>query len=94
MERNILLYAIDCALGILFVISFVTGLLKFTLLLQLTGLNDIVFPSALISTVHDWSGIFLGLLVFLHLYMNRRWILAMTKRIRGISPQDPGLMDK
>jgi len=89
MDKNILLYSIDLAMGIVFVTVFVTGLLKFTLLLQLTGLNDIILPSALISELHDWSGIMLGCFVFLHLYMNRTWIAAMTGKIGKDSRSDP-----
>jgi hypothetical protein len=71
------------------VISFVTGLLKFTLLLRLIGLNALVLPSARISDIHDWSGILLGFLVFLHLYMNRRWIISMTGKILATTRSDP-----
>lgn len=78
MDRNKTLFAVDVAMGIVFLVSFLTGLLKFTLLLRLSGLSGIILPSALISDVHDWSGILLGLLVFLHLYLNRRWILAVA----------------
>jgi hypothetical protein len=74
-------WGVDLALGITFAISFITGVLKFTLLLRLTGLNRLVLPSALISDVHDWSGIALGLLVFLHLFLNRHWIISMTKAV-------------
>jgi hypothetical protein len=68
-------------MGIFFVTSVATGLLKFTLLLRLGGLNQLLLPSAFISDVHDGSGIFLASFVFIHLYMNRRWIIAMTRKI-------------
>ena len=85
MDRNRILYSVDLAMGIVFLLSFFTGLLKFTLLLRVTGLSARILPSALISDIHDWSGILLGVLVFLHLYMHRRWILAMTKKVTGVS---------
>jgi cytochrome b subunit of formate dehydrogenase len=81
MDRNKLLYATNVLMGFFFITSFVTGLLKFTLLLRLSGLNRLLLPSALISDIHDLSGIMLGLLVLFHLYMNRRWIIAMTRKI-------------
>lgn len=68
-------------MGIMFAICFITGLLKLTLLLRLTGLNMIVLPSALISDLHDWSGIALGAFVCLHLFLNRHWIISMTNEI-------------
>lgn len=89
MDRNRIVYAVDFALGIVFLVSLLSGLFKFTLLHRLTGLETVVLPSALISDIHDWSGILLGCLVFLHLYLNRRWILAMTKKIVGSSGNGP-----
>jgi hypothetical protein len=87
MDIKILKWLTDLGMGITFAVCFITGLLKFSLLLQMTGLNDIVLPSALISDLHDWSGILLGLLVFLHLYLNRTWITGMTKKVLGGSRQ-------
>jgi cytochrome b subunit of formate dehydrogenase len=71
----------DLAMGITFAICFVTGLLKFTLLLRMTGLTGLILPSALISDLHDWSGLLLGFFVLLHLYLNRTWIAAMTGKV-------------
>ena len=82
MDTNRILYCIDLAMGFVFLVSFVTGLLKLTLLLRMTGLSAVVLPSALISDIHDGSGILLGFFVFLHLYLNRGWIISMTKKIR------------
>ncbi len=81
MDRKILKWSVDLAMGILFMICFVTGLLKFTLLLRLTGLNGLVLPSALISDLHDWSGIILGVLVFIHLFLNRGWIISTARQV-------------
>jgi hypothetical protein len=81
MDSNLIKWSVNVVMGVAFVISFATGLLKFTLLLRVTGLNAIVFPSAFISDLHDWSGIILGLLVFTHLFLNRSWILSTTKKV-------------
>jgi len=89
MNRNVILFVIDGTMGIVFLASFLTGLLKFTVLLRLSGLEAVVLPSAFISDIHDWSGLLLGVLVFLHLFMNRRWILAMTRKVAGASSGDP-----
>jgi hypothetical protein len=88
MDRKILKWSLDLAMGITFVICFVTGLLKFTLLLRLTGLNGLILPSAFISDLHDWSGILLGLLVFIHLFLNRSWIISMTRQVIEGAPAD------
>jgi len=74
-------WLIDVLMGISFLVCFVTGLLKYQDLLQVTGLNSVVLPFALISDLHDWTGLLMGLFVFLHLVLNRRWIVATTKKI-------------
>ena len=78
---QIIQWGVNVAMGIMFAICFITGLLKLTLLLRLTGLNMVVLPSALISDLHDWSGIALGVLICLHLFLNRHWIISMTSDI-------------
>ena len=50
-------------------------------IVAVTGLSNIILPAALISNLHDWSGILLGLFVFVHLLLNRRWIIPTTKKI-------------
>ena len=82
MEREKLLYLIDVLLGISFLSVFVTGLFKWrgvgTYLEEALGLT---LNYQQLSTIHDWSGLFLGLLVFIHLALHFRWIVAMTKNI-------------
>jgi hypothetical protein len=89
MDRNMLKWSVDCAMGIAFLICLVTGLLKFTILLRLTGLYKVILPSAFISDIHDWSGIILMLFVFIHLYLNRRWIISSTQKIFAKTGSDP-----
>jgi hypothetical protein len=82
-------WLVDLLMGITFVVCFITGLLKYTVLLQLTGLDNVILPAALISDLHDWSGILLGIFVFLHLFLNRRWIISTTKKILAGSKEGP-----
>lgn len=82
-------WLVDILMGVTFGICFITGLLKYTVLLQLTGLNTIILPAALISNLHDWSGLFIGLFVFLHLLSNRRWIITTTKNILAGCREEP-----
>jgi hypothetical protein len=89
MDSVKLNWLVDLLLGITFFICFVTGLLKYTVLLQLTGLSTIILPAALISDLHDWSGILLGLFVLFHLLLNRRWIISITKKILAGSRKEP-----
>jgi Domain of unknown function (DUF4405) len=78
-------YGFDLLMGIAFLICFITGLFKFTLLMRMLGLTGAVLPLALMSDIHDWSGIALGLFVALHLFLNRTWILSMTRKVFFLS---------
>ncbi|MDD1684927.1 MAG: hypothetical protein LUQ19_03440 [Methanoregula sp.] len=83
MNMQVVRYGIDALMGVVFLICFVTGLFKFTLLMRMLGLTGFILPLALMSDIHDWSGIVLGLFVALHLFLNRTWILSMTRKIFG-----------
>jgi hypothetical protein len=81
MNMQIIKWCVNLAMGIMLLISFVTGLFKFTLLMRTLGLTNLVLPLALMSGLHDWSGLALGILVAVHLFLNRAWIMEMTKKI-------------
>jgi hypothetical protein len=72
---------IDLCLLIAFLACVITGIIKYTLLMRMLGLTGLVFPFALMSDIHDWTGIALVILVGVHLILNRRWIITMTKRV-------------
>jgi hypothetical protein len=74
-------WCVDLGLGITFVVSFTTGLIKFSLFQRMLGLNELPLPMAFISDIHDWTGIALGVFVAVHLFLNRQWIMTMTKKI-------------
>lgn len=81
MNIQVVKWCVDLAMGMVFLISAVTGFFKFTVLMRLPGFTDIVLPMALMSDIHDRAGIALILLVALHLFLNRSWILAMTRKV-------------
>ncbi|MDP3396635.1 MAG: DUF4405 domain-containing protein [Methanoregula sp.] len=80
-NMQVVKWCVDLAMGIVFLFSVVTGLFKFTLITRSFGLTDIVLPSAQISEIHDWAGITLCFLVAVHLFLNRAWILSMTRKM-------------
>jgi hypothetical protein len=86
MNMQFVRYGVDCLMGVMFLVCFVTGFFKFTLLMRMLGLTGVVLPLALMSDIHDRSGIALGFLVALHLFLNRRWIFSMTRKILRLSP--------
>ena len=80
---------VNCAMGISFLTSFVTGLFKFIFLMRMLGATNLVLPLALMSDIHDWSGLALGILVAIHLYLNRAWIMVMIKKTLARRPDKP-----
>jgi len=81
MQRNVLKWSIDILMLVFFLISAITGLFKFTLLMRVFGLTTVVLPLAWMSDLHDWSGLALVILVLAHLFLNRHWLAAVTKKI-------------
>ncbi|MDP1728634.1 MAG: DUF4405 domain-containing protein [archaeon] len=81
MEKVRLKYWVDVGMGISFLAVFITGIIKFRKILTLLGI-EINYQSGLLyilSKVHDWSGVFMGLFVVIHLILNFDWIVCETK---------------
>jgi len=76
MIKNKVKYFVDVFMGIFFLILFFTGLIKWP---NKTFGNMI--PSSIVSTIHDYSGIVLGIVVTIHLILNWLWIINMTKKV-------------
>jgi hypothetical protein len=81
MNRQVIRWGVDLAMGVSFLVSFITGMFKFTFFMRLSGLTSLVLPIAQMSNIHDWSGLALGFFVAVHLVLNRAWIITMTKKI-------------
>jgi hypothetical protein len=74
-------YILNILMGLSFLVLFITGLLKFPELQIMLGLYQYPLPWRMISYLHDWSGVVLGILILVHLWLNRRWFSARTKNI-------------
>ena len=81
MNLQVVKWAVDLAMGIAFLACYITGMFKFTYFMRLFGLTSLRLPIAQMSNMHDWSGLFLGLFVAVHLILNRGWIITMTKKV-------------
>ena len=81
MNRQVIKWCLDLGMGGAFLVSFITGFFKFTFLMRMFGLVDLVLPLALMSDIHDWAGLVLGFFVAAHLFLNRTWIITMTRKI-------------
>jgi hypothetical protein len=81
MNKQVVKWCVDLAMGIAFLFCAVTGIIKLMVLWRIAGFSEIVLPVALISDMHDRSGAALSVLVLVHLVLNRAWILSMTRKI-------------
>jgi len=81
MNRQVLKWIVDIGLLVSFILCVATGLLKWTFLMRVLGLTGIVFPLALFSDIHDWSGLILVILVGVHLILNGRWLVNVSKKV-------------
>lgn len=89
MNMQVVRWGVDIAMGITFILCAVTGIFKFTPFMRASGLTALILPLALMSDIHDWTGIILCFLVAVHLYLNRSWILSMTQRVLAGIPDNP-----
>mgnify|MGYP006281541147 CR=1 FL=1 len=81
MARAKVLYWIDIGMGISFLLTFLTGLVKMPGLTQLFGFVYKTIPTLYITRVHDWAGVVMSIFVFIHLALHWKWLLNMTKRV-------------
>jgi hypothetical protein len=89
MNMQVVKWCVNLAMGMVFLLSAVTGFFKFTLLVRTFGLSGVVLPIALMSDIHDWMGITLCFLVAVHLFLNRGWILSMTRNVLAGTEKNP-----
>lgn len=80
MKRSDLNYFIDIGMGATFLITFVTGVIKFREILIFFARMDIYFSMYWINFLHDWIGVLMGVFVVSHLALHYRWIKVMTKK--------------
>jgi len=77
----VLLYIVDVFLFIFSLIVVVSGVIKFPGLLTLLKIDPFSLPQSEITFLHDWIGIALTALTFVHIFLNWKWILAMSKKL-------------
>jgi hypothetical protein len=81
MNIQVIRWGNDLAMGVSFIICFITGMFKFTFFMRLSGLSSLVLPIAQMSEIHDWFGLAMGFFVAVHLVLNRTWIMTMTRMV-------------
>jgi hypothetical protein len=81
MRQTRVKYLVDMGMLVAFLLCFATGIVKYPGFLPAVGLTPHMVPLFSISVLHDRSGLALGILVFVHLLLNRRWMVGVTKDI-------------
>ena len=81
MDRNHIKYLVNLGLILSFIITFVSGIMKYPGLLPRLGINYFKLPMGAISLAHDWGGNAMGVFVLFHLILNRRWLVDTTRKI-------------
>lgn len=87
MDKLKLNYIVDIGLIIAIVVSFITGIVRYSELYAFLGINYgqvlRLLPTYEIRIIHDWMGVIFGILVLIHLILNWKWLVSMTKRYFG-----------
>jgi len=76
-------YLVDVGLGISFFLCFATGILKLPGLVQFFHRASIDLPSVQITQIHDASGVIFGVFALVHLALNRKWLVSVTRKLLG-----------
>lgn len=82
MNKTFLNYFVDIGIAISFFTCFITGLLKWHGIINIIGLELYrAVSSRSLSSIHDWSGVVVGVLIIVHLILHFTWIKSVTKNI-------------
>jgi len=87
MDKTRIKFYLDVGMTSFFLLCLVTGIAKFAAVTRFLGLKSSAI--APITLVHDWSGIAFGLCALLHIALNWKWMVAMTKKMGTPSAGKP-----
>ncbi len=76
-------YLVDVGLGISFFLCFVTGIVKLPGFVRFFHRAAIDLPMDQIDHLHDGSGVILGLFALVHLALNWKWLVSVTRKLIG-----------
>ena len=82
MKQN-LNYFVDILLLIAFLITGVTGLIKWRFLIVNLGMAELYFilPMGKIRLWHEWGSFVMLILILIHFVLHWNWIVSNTKRV-------------
>jgi hypothetical protein len=81
MKRSYMNYGVDVGILISTLLCFATGVVKWPGLISALGLSYHDLPMAAITSIHDYSGVFIGIFACIHIILHWKWIVAMTGNI-------------
>jgi hypothetical protein len=79
LNRHLIKYLTSIGLLISSILAGFTGILKYPELLS--NLRQNYQLSGILTVIHDWSGVAMGILVLIHFILNWRWMVGFTQRI-------------
>ncbi len=88
MEPNYRNYAIDISILVSFLACAITGIIKWPGILASLSLDPASLPMQQMTILHDWSGLVMVLLIFVHFILHLGWLVAMTRSVLGIRPKE------
>jgi hypothetical protein len=82
MKQNVN-YIVDILLFIAFLITGITGLIKWRLLIITLGIAELYFilPMGMIRVWHEWASFAMIILILIHLILHWGWIVITARKI-------------
>jgi len=81
MKRSDLNFFIDIGMGITFLVSFLTGVIKFKEILLFFAKIGIFFSMYWTNLIHGWAGLLMGVFVFIHLLLHFKLIKVKSRNL-------------
>ena len=81
MKKIDIQYWTDIGLIVSFFVVAITGAIKFPGLLSSFGIDYTSLPRGTLRLIHDWSGAVMSFLVLIHLVLEWKCLVAMTKNM-------------
>ena len=78
VKRNTVNYLVDVGLAFSFLLSAVTGFLKYQGVPRFLVRYSVYLPTNAITRLHEWAGAILAGLVLFHLVLHWKWLVKTT----------------
>ena len=79
MDRRIVKYCIDLGLLVSGFLCISTGIIKLPGIIALFDIRRANLPVSPITLVHDSSGVVLTVLIVIHVILNWKWLVGVTR---------------